>query len=70
MLIVERDTEALSCLINLHVVFKQVRRPRGVSITPANVTKITLKLANVLLEILYALILVGRVRLLKVADLA
>ncbi len=70
MLIVERDTEALGCFIDLHVVFKQVGRPRGVTITLANVTKIALKLANVLLEIFYTLILIGRVRLLKIPDLA
>ena len=70
MLIVERDTEALSCFIDLHVVFKQVWWPRGVSIAFANVTEITLKLPYVLLKILYTLILIGRVRLLKIPDLA
>ena len=70
MLIVERDTEALSCLIDLHVVFKKVRWPSCISIALTNVTKIALKLANVLLKVLYALILIGRVRLLKIADLA
>ncbi len=70
MLIVERDTEALSCLIDLHVVFKKIGWPRGIPIALANVAEIALKLANVLLEILYALILIGRVRLLKITDLA
>ena len=70
MLIVESDTQSLRSLIDLSIGFKQVWRPRGVSITLANVTKIALKLANVLLEILYSLILIGGVRLLKIADLA
>ena len=70
MLIVERDTWTLGCFIDLHVVFKKVGWPRGIAIALANVTKIALKLANVLLKILYALILIGRVRLLKIADLA
>ena len=70
MLIVERDTKALGCFIDLHVVFKKVGWPSGIAIALADITKIPLKLANVLLEILYALILIGRVRLLKITDLA
>jgi len=70
MLVIKRDAQALRGLINFCVGLKEVGGPRSISVSLADGAKITLKLPYILLEILYTLILIGRVRLLKVADLA